>query len=147
MFAVAFAELAAEFRLESHAERLRQIHAERHWLLSRVQTFDGLLRKTANRQPEGDAKNTSLPDWTASPRAVFDQRYIRGGNDEHEAYVLILALKSLVDRRQVDLVELAERTTLPGHQRIIGTGGPCSSELSYFITSAKRKVRSSTTQR
>jgi hypothetical protein len=93
MFPVAFAELVTELRLESHAERHRQIHAERHWLPSPVQTFDCLPRKTANRQAEGNAKTTSLSDWTACPRAVFDQRYVRGGDDEHEAYVLIFGVE------------------------------------------------------
>jgi len=31
------------------------------------------LGRRVNRQPKGDAKNTNLPDWTASTRAVFDQ--------------------------------------------------------------------------
>jgi len=43
---VAFTELVKELRLENHAERLRQIYADRHWLASRVQTFDSLPGKT-----------------------------------------------------------------------------------------------------
>jgi hypothetical protein len=48
------------------------------------------------RQPDSDAKDPNLPEWSGSARATFDEENVCGSDGERE--VCVLLAKPFVDR-------------------------------------------------